>query len=195
MSLQLVWVVRQVQTRNVVLGDGQVVGTHELANGLRKPHTTALPYVCKKSHVVEHWPVTFGVCPISLPDLPGRFWLVVITGLREEDIVLLTNHVLRTTLDAEYIVLAYARRWGCEEGTRCWKQKTGVEDFRVRCWQSIQRLTFLAMLAYGIQALWLLTRPAVAKQLIARVKVFIAQVLFQHYRLWEGTADALLHEA
>ena len=47
------------------------------------------------------------------------------------------------------------------------------------------------MLAYGIQALWLICRPAAAKKLIARVKVFIEQVLFQHYRLWEGVKLAL----
>jgi uncharacterized membrane protein len=189
--LKLHWVVRQMQTRNVVLGDGKVVGMHEVVLGLRKPHATELPYVCKKTHVVQHRPVRFGYCPIGLPDLPGRFWLVVITGLREEDVVLLTNTPLRTALDAEHIVLAYVRRWGCEEGTRCWKQKTRIEDFRVRCWESIDRLTFLAMLAYGIQALWLLTRRVVAASLIARVKVFIEHVLFLHYRLWDGVTDAL----
>jgi hypothetical protein len=47
------------------------------------------------------------------------------------------------------------------------------------------------MLAYGIQSLWLLTRPAMAKRLIARVKVFIKDVPFKSYRLWDGVRDAL----
>jgi hypothetical protein len=47
------------------------------------------------------------------------------------------------------------------------------------------------MLACGIQALWLLTRPAMAKRLIARVKVFIKEVPFKNYRLWDGVQDAL----
>ena len=80
-------------------------------------------------------------------------------------------------------------------GVLRWKQKTGVEDFRVRNWNSIRRLTFFSMLAYGVQALWLLTRPAMAKRLIARVKVFIEKVLFLHYRLFDGVKDALISGA
>ncbi|MCP4099350.1 MAG: transposase, partial [Planctomycetaceae bacterium] len=113
------------------------------------------------------------------------------TGLRSEDMVLLTNKYIRSIGQARKIVLAYMRRWGIEEGIRCWKQQTGVEDFRVRNWNSIRRLTFFSMLAYGIQALWLLTCPAMAKRLIERVKHFIEEVPFKHYRLWDGVKDAL----
>ena len=82
-------------------------------------------------------------------------------------------------------------RWAVEEGIRCYKQVTQVEDFRVRNWNSIRRITFFAMLAYGIQALWLVTRPAMAERLIKRVKQFIKIVPFKHYRLWVGVKDAL----
>ena len=121
--------------------------------------------------------------------------MIAVTGLRDEDLVLLTNKDIRSARQAAAIVAAYMRRWGIEEGIRCWKQKTGVEDFRVRNWCSIRRLTFFSMLAYGIQALWLLTRPATARRLIARVKVFIERVMFRHYRLWDGVRDALLEGA
>jgi len=194
-GLGITWVVRQLQTRNVIYGDGQTVIMRHLAASIDKPHETAVPYVDKKTHEQRAWPVRFGYVPVRLPDLPGRHWMIVVTGLRDEDMVLLTNKDLRSTRQAAAIVLAYMRRWGIEEGIRCWKQKTGVEDFRVRNWCSIRRLTFFSMLAYGIQALWLLTRPATARRLIARVKVFIEHVLFQHYRLWDGVRDALLEGA
>ncbi len=105
--------------------------------------------------------------------------------------VLLVNFKLVSHKQVERIVLAYLRRWGVEEGIRCWKQVTGVEDFRVRNWRSIRRMTFFSMLAYGIQAYWLLTRPSTAKLLIARVKQFIEVVLFKNYRLWARVKDAL----
>jgi len=194
-GLGITWVVRQLQTRYVIYGDGQTVIMRHLAASIDKPHETAVPYVDKKTHEQRAWPVRFGYVPVRLPDLPGRHWMIVVTGLRDEDMVLLTNKDLRSTRQAAAIVLAYMRRWGIEEGIRCWKQKTGVEDFRVRNWCSIRRLTFFSMLAYGIQALWLLTRPATARRLIARVKVFIEHVLFQHYRLWDGVRDALLEGA
>ena len=190
-GLGINWVVRQLQTRNVIFGGGKTILMRTLAESLGKPHEAEVPYVDKKSHKVKTCPVRFGYAPVRLPGQSGRFWMIVITGLRSEDMVLLTNEDIRSVRQARKIVLAYMRRWGIEEGIRCWKQMTGVEDFRVRNWNSIRRLTFLSMLAYGIQALWLLTRPATAKRLIARVKHFIEEVPFRHYRLWAGVKDAL----
>ena len=188
------WVVRQLQTRNVILETGITMLMSDLAASLLKPFDTQVPYVDKKTHEVRHWPVSFNFVPVRLPDLPGRFWMIVITGLRE-DMVLLVNHKINSPKQAERIVLSFLRRWGIEEGIRCWKQVTGVEGFRVRNWRSIRRMTFFSTLAYGIQAYWLLARPAIARRLIGRVKQFIEKVLFENYRLWMGVADALLKGA
>jgi hypothetical protein len=167
----------------------------DLAESLEKPHSVEVPYIDKKSHAVKSCPVRFGYAPVRLPGRSDRLFMIVITGLRSDDMILLTNKEIRSVAQARRIVLAYMRRWGVEEGIRCWKQKTGVEDFRVRNWNSIRRLTFFSMLAYGVQALWLLTRPAMANRLIARVKVFIEKVLFLHYRLFDGVKDALISGA
>jgi hypothetical protein len=166
----------------------------DLASSLSKPFKTTVPYVDKKNHVMRDWPVAFNFVPVRLQDVPGRFWMIVITGLRE-DMVLLANFSIRTPKQAERIVTAYLRRWAVEEGIRCWKQMTQVEDFRVRNWNAIRRITFFSMMAYGIQALWLITKPAMAKRLIKRVKQFIEIVPFEHYRLWVGVKDALLKGA
>jgi hypothetical protein len=190
-GLRVKWVVRQLQTRNVIFGDNHTILMRSLAESIHKPHEVNVPYVSKSTHRLKQWPLRFGYAPVRLPGFEGRFFMIVITGLREDDMVLLTNDDITTAKQAARIVTAYMRRWGIEEGIRCWKQSTHVEDFRVRNWNSIRRLTFFSMLAYGIQALWLINSPAAAKRLIARVKVFIEHVLFQHYRLWEGTKDAL----
>lgn len=190
-GLDITWVVRQLATRNVIIGNNRTILMSDLAASLDKPHEVEVPYVDKKSHRMKSCPVQFSYTPVRLPGQSGRFSMVVITGLRSEDMILLTNQNIRTVRQARRIVLAYMRRWGVEEGIRVWKQKTGVEDFRVRNWDSIRRLTFFSMLAYGIQALWLLTRPAMANRLIARVKVFIKDVPFKSYRLWDGGREAL----
>ena len=189
--LRITWVVRQLGTRNVLVGNDRTILMSDLAASLDKPHVAEVPYVDKKSHQMKSCPVRFCYTPVRLPGQPGRFFMVVITGLRSEDMILLTNKDISSVRQARCIVRAYMRRWGVEEGIRFWKQKTGVEDFRVRNWHSIRRLTFFSMLACGIQALWLLTRPAMAKRLIARVKVFIKDVPFKNYRLWDGVQDAL----
>ncbi len=76
------WVVRQLQSRNVVLETGVTMLMSDLAASLRKPFDTTVPYVDKKTHEVRHWPVSFNFVPVRLPDLPERFWMIVITGLR-----------------------------------------------------------------------------------------------------------------
>jgi hypothetical protein len=190
-GLHIKWVVRQLQTRNVIFGDNRSILMRSLAESIQKPHEVNVPYVSKSTHRLKQWPLRFGYVPVRLPGFKGRYFMIVVTGLRNEDMVLLTNDDIKTVRQARRIVLAYMRRWGIEEGIRCWKQSTGVEDFRVRNWNSIRRLTFLSMLAYGIQALWLICSPAAAKRLIVRVKVFIQHVPFQHYRLWEGVKLAL----
>jgi len=189
--LQIGWVVRQLQSRLVALGDGELVSMSELAAGLRKPHAIEMPYVDKRTHDLQHATASFGFAPVRLPGIEQALTMIVIDGGRDEDIVLLTNVPVRRIEDAATVVLAYLRRWGSEEATRALKQLTGVEDFRVRRWNSIRRITFLASMALGIQALWLVTRPSSAERVIARVKQFFEHVLFRYYRLWRGTADAL----
>lgn len=193
-ALQIHWVVRQLQTRNVLLGDGELVPMHMLAAGLRKPHSVDVPYINKSTHASEHATVSFGFAPVRLPDIDAPMTMIVIDGGRNKDIVLLTNVRNPSTDQVASMVLAYIRRWGSEEATRAFKQLTGVEDFRVRRWESIRRLTFLAMMTCGIQAMLLLTRPSVAGRYIARVRHFVENVMLRNYRLWRGIADALISE-
>lgn len=192
MTLRVHWVVRQLQTRNVLLGNGVLVPMHMLAAGLRKPHSVDVPYVNKSTHALEHSSASFGFAPVRLPEIDEPLTMIVVDLGRDKDIVLLANARNLTADQAAQIVLAYLRRWGSEEATRTYKQLTGVEDFRVRKWESIQRLTFLAMMTVGVQALMLVTRPRMAACYMRRVKQFIKHVMLQNYRLWRGIADALL---
>jgi hypothetical protein len=195
MALRIHWVVRQMQTRDVVLATGELIPMHVLATGLRKPHSVDVPYVDKSNHEPRFATASFGFAPVRLPGIDAPMTMIVIDGGRDEDIVLLTNARITDADQAEQIVLAYLRRWGSEEATRAFKQLTGIEDFRVRKWESIKRLTFLAMMTCGVQALMLLTRAREAARYIARVPQFFEEVLLKNYRLWRGIADALLKGA
>lgn len=190
------YVVRVKRNRNVLVGDETkpiVQNIATFAEGLKKPHSVSIRYVDKKTHVQKTCRLSFAYVPVRLPDVDGSFWLVVVTGTQGEDWLLLTDQRPRNTKEAEAIVQAYIERWGNEELTRLWKQCVDAEDIRVRKLLAIRRLLFLSMVATGIQALWLLLRPQSAKKLIARVKVFIADVRFLYYRLWRGVAHALDH--
>jgi hypothetical protein len=117
-------------------------------------------------------------------------WLLIVKGFKQ-DWYLLCNEDKLDAKRAGEIVLAYILRWGSEEVTRCFKQCTRAEGFRVRSLRAIRRLLFLAMLALAVQALLLFLHPAAAKRVMAKVQAFFRHVLFPHYRLWDGMAIVL----
>lgn len=189
-------VVRVKKNRNVVVGDEanpSVQNIAMFAKGLKKSYATNIRYVDKKTHVQKTCQVSFAYVPVRLSDVEGSFWLIVVTGTRGEDWLLLSDQRPKNAKEAEAIIQAYIERWGSEEVTRLWKQCVDAEDVRVRKLCAIRRLLFLSMVAVGIQALWLLQRPKRAQKLIARVEVFIPNVRFLYYRLWRGVVDALDH--
>jgi Transposase DDE domain len=193
--LRVHWVVRQMQTRNVLLSTGELVSMRLLAAGLRKPHALEVPYVDKSTHETQYALVSYGYAPVRLPAIDSSLTMIVVSGGRNEDVVLLTNARLMRPDEVAQVVLAYLRRWGSEESTRALKQLTGVEDFRVRKWESIKRLTTIAMITCGLQALMLLRQVRASSRYIARVPQFIEHVLLKNYRLWRGIQDALISSA
>jgi hypothetical protein len=68
--------------------------------------------------------------------------------------------------------------------TRACKQLTGLERIRVRSLAAMRRLLWLAMIAVGIQALIILTRPRLRRAILDRAKEFIPEVRFVLYRVW-----------
>ena len=65
MTLQIHWVVRQTQSRHVLLGDGELAPMHLLATGLRKPHAIEVPYVDKSNHEPKFAPASLGFAPMA----------------------------------------------------------------------------------------------------------------------------------
>jgi len=193
-GFDLSWVIRLKKSRDVEVGDPaapQRWNVAGFAKNLRKPYSVTLPYVDKSTHVLRSMGLSFGYAPVRIDG--RRYTLIVVTGTRSEDWRLLTNKSVRTWKNVAALVRAYVARWGGEEWIRCVKQCTSFEDVRVRGFASLRRMLLLAMIAMGIQALWLLRRSKVTERLLGRVKSFFATVPFLHYRLWEGTADALAH--
>lgn len=107
-SLGITWVVRQLGTRNVVIGNNQKLLISDLAASLQKPHKVEVPYIDKKSHAAKTCPVHFGYAPVRLPGRTDRLFMIVITGLRAEDMILLTNKEISNVTQARRIVLAYS---------------------------------------------------------------------------------------
>ena len=114
---------------------------------------TVLPY--RKAIVRDRgersWTSTvhFGARRVSLPNHPDTvLWLVVVTGLGRQPLLLLTNCTLkRTARQIRWAVDSYLTRWSIEETIRWIKQEYDLENVRVLTFQRLRNLVWLVTLA------------------------------------------------
>jgi hypothetical protein len=82
---------------------------------------------------------------VRLPEHPGvPLWLVVVRGLGEKPMMLLTNLPLRKNRKVLWwVVSAYLTRWRVEEAIRFIKQSYDLEDIRVLTYGRLRNMAVL----------------------------------------------------
>ena len=109
--------------------------------------------------------------------------------------ILLTTMVVENAQQAKQIVWYYRQRWACEEDSQFLKSRVGLERFRIRRYEAIQRLMILAMLAMGFLTWILLRTKLLAKGLFQFTSRFRKTTEFVYYRLLDGLQEfARLHQ-
>lgn len=84
----------------------------------------------------------------------------------DEPVILLSDMVVENLEQALQIRNRYVRRWvGCESSVEFLKSQIGIERFRVRRYQSMQQLIFLAAMAMGFIS-YLLSRCRRIRQMV-----------------------------
>jgi hypothetical protein len=156
----------------------------QLAGTLVARDTTQVRYVDKSTHEEKYRTIPFASAPIWIDGISQPLYLVVAHTGRKRPVLLVTNRRPDSPKEAGALIQAYLERWGNEEVTRACKQLTGLERIRVRSWEALRRLTWLAMMALGIQALSVLTHPRLTVATLKRAKEFIDRVRFVLYRIW-----------
>jgi len=132
-----------------------------------------------------------GVVHVRLPERPETpLWLVVIKGLSENPVLLLTN----VAPPAEgghgmWIADMYLTRWKCEETYRFLKQVYGLEDIRVRSYASLRSLyALLHAVFYFVSAI--LGAKAklnlIFKKVCEKAKRFYEIATFYQYAVADG---------
>ncbi len=118
-------------------------GARHLLSGRRKLATAALAETCPMiyaTRIVREEKGTevcrrldCGFRPVRLPEHPDvPLWLVVVRGLGEQPMMLLTNLSLRKNRKVLWwVVSAYLTRWRIEDAIRFIKQSYDLEDIRV----------------------------------------------------------------
>jgi hypothetical protein len=176
------FVIRQRGDRTVILPNGVRILERDLAAWL---HPQAGPL---------SWQ------PIRLPGCTAPMTLVIHWPVgHEHPLLLLTNLTVGSSALAHQMLWYYRRRWACEEAIGFLKGRLGLERFRVRRYDSMQRLLLLAMLAMAFLTWLLIARTGVADALLATAHKALKPVAFLYYRLLTAlqilptTTNPLLH--
>jgi hypothetical protein len=179
-------VIRMKSNRLVHPGTTQekAMNVGQLAETLEARHTTEIRYVDKSNHKEKLRRIQFSWVPIWVDGVTHAMYLIVAHTGRKRPLLLVTDRRPESSKEAGELIQAYLERWGSEEVTRASKQLTGLEKFRVRSFAAMRRLLWLAMIAVGIQALIILTRPRLRRAILDRAKEFISTVRFVLYRVW-----------
>ena len=120
-------------------------------------------------------------------------YLVLVYGITEHPMMLVTNKELKSKDDVVRIARLYFSRWRIEEYFRCKKQVFQFENFRVRRLKSINALNFYITLCMAFLAL-ISMKPetsALKVSIIQKANPIKNKVHFSYYRLAKGISGIL----
>jgi len=124
---------------------------------------------------------------VTLPDRSEPLYIVAQWRPKyKSPMILLTTMVVQDRRQARQMLRYYRKRWICEEAVQFLKGRVGLERFRIRRYEAIQRLSILAMLAMAFLT-WILIRSKIlTKGLCELTSSFRKEVNFVYYRLLDG---------
>ena len=136
----------------------------------------------------------YGFRPVRLPHHPETpLWLVVVRGLGEKPLMLLTNiEMRRNRKTLWWVVAAYLTRWRIEETIRFIKQSYGLEDIRVLTYRRLQNMVVLVNAVAFFTASVIGTRmklEILATHLITASKRLFGIPDFRYYALADGIRE------
>jgi hypothetical protein len=179
-------------------------GDRHLRGGLRTIETAKLAAVCPLSHATHivreengeevSCHLDYGCRPVRLPEHPDQpLWLVVVRGLGQAPMMLLTDLPMRRNRKVLWwMVAAYLTRWRIEEAIRFVKQSYDLEDIRVLTYQRLRNLAVLVNAVAFFTAVVLGTRiklDILATHLVNAAKRLFGIPNFRLYALADGIRE------
>ncbi len=136
----------------------------------------------------------YGFRRVRLPNHPQvPLWLVVVRGLGEKPLMLLTNMELRRDRKTLWwVVSAYFTRWRIEETIRFIKQSYDLEDIRVMTYRRLQNMVVLVNAVAFFTASVIGTRmklEILATHLITASKRLFGIPDFRYYAIADGMRE------
>jgi len=141
--------------------------------------------------------IEYGFRKVRLPGREEQLYLVVLKGLGDKPMMLLTNVAVRKKRSfLWFIVGSYLTRWRIEDTIRFVKQAYKLEDIRVMKYVRLKNLVALVLAACYFTAVYLGERLKVAilaRRILKAAKRFFGVPVFHYYALADGIAAVLAH--
>lgn len=140
------FIIRLVGTRNLI-HDGKAARSLWLAYACRLPYHKTIVRVIHGKEI--SFPMYYGCMKVYLPEFNNPLTMVVVKGLSNQPMILLTSlKVNPTQKDIWFIVEAYIKRWSVEETIRFIKQTYDLENIRVLRYARLQNMMALLLAAF-----------------------------------------------
>lgn len=186
------FIVRLVGNRDL-LSKGRRVLARNLAEGC--PLVYAGNIVKEQKGQEKHYHLEFGFLPVELPGRDEPLYLVVVTGLGSEPMMLLTNLPMRLNFKVLWqVVEGYLSRFLVEEKIRFIKQSYNLEDLRVLDYDRLKNLVAIVLAVAFFAGTVLgegLKLSVLAHHVTRLAKRFFGVPDFHYYALADGIATLL----
>ncbi|HQG00975.1 MAG TPA: transposase [Clostridia bacterium] len=130
---------------------------------------------------------------VQLKEDSNYVYLVLVYGVTEHPMMLLTNKEIKSKEDVIRIARLYFSRWRIEEYFRSKKQIFGFEKFRVRSMVSIRSLTFMITAYMTFLALMSMksVHSSLKIEILSRAAPLKQKMQFYYYRIAKGNLKIL----
>jgi len=187
------FIIRQRGDR-LVLDGSRLRQTLELAQSCKTPYQEMV--IKEKDGKEKAYLVHFGFRRVRLPAHPDKpLWLVVVKGLGDNPLMLLTAEPMRRNRAVVWwVVKAYLTRWRVEETIRFIKESYNLEDIRVLTYQRLKNMAALVLAACFFAAVHLGHKPKL--EILALHATIAAQRIFgipdfRYYAIADGIKEIL----
>jgi hypothetical protein len=139
------FIVRLVGSRDFIYQENKVRSLW-LAFACRSPYKRSFVRFRKGKEV--QYNIRYGFVPVQLPDIDGQLNMVVVQGISNKPMMLLTTLRISGEKDLWFVIQAYMKRWSVEETIRFIKQTYDLENIRVLKFTRLQNMMALLLAVF-----------------------------------------------
>ena len=144
------FIIRMVGTRDLIY-QRESVRSLWLAFACKLPYQKSIVKIIDGKEVVFN--LSFGHVKVQLPDMDAPLNMVVVRGLSQKPMMLLTTlEIGPGQKDVWFVVQAYLKRWSVEETIRFVKQTYDLENIRVLRYARLQNMMALLLAVFYFAA-------------------------------------------